>query len=427
VLARSSLTLLGRGVSKFAIVLFLVLAARLLSKQEYGIYSYVLVLAQTFGTLADPQVSIIAGRDVAAGTSTPAASYWSAIPLVSLAGLAAAVGLLVFGAIDHGPGGSLGVLAIAGGFIIFNRIAAVGLDMLRALGRFGLEATIETAGTVLLVAAASAIAALGLGVAAVLAAFLVQSVLLAVVCHLVLRHEVGPPRRVIGQQRRLLRSGLKLTAAAGATAVATRAPLIVLGSAASAVVVASFSAGLRFADAAYLLALTAGQALLPNIAALLSTDPHRAARLVRRALGLSLIAGAVLAAIIAPFGSEVMRLVFGDQYSSSGPLMSVLVLSLPLMGVFWISWFSLCAYGRERDVLPVALVGAAVSVVAGIIVIPSGGADGAARVYVGVILVLAVGTFAMLERHLRQDGRSRSRGRLPVSAQRSPVSGRGRP
>lgn len=409
VLARSSLTLIGRGISKFAILVFLVLAARLLSKHEYGIYSYVLVLANTFGTLADPQVSIIAGRDVAAGRSTPAQSYWSAIPLVVLGGVFAGVGLLVFGLIDRGPGGSVGVLAIAAGFIVFNRVQGIGLDMLRALGRFGLEATIESTATILLVLAASVIAALGLGVAAVLAAFLAQSLLVAVVCHVALRADVGPPRIVVGQRSHLLRSGVKLSVGAGATAVATRAPLIVLASAASAVAVASFSAGLRFADAAYVLALTAGQALLPNVAALLRTDPDRAARLTRRVIVLSMVAGAALAAVLAPFGSELTRAVFGAQYSSSGALMSVMILSLPFMGVFWISWFSLCAYKRESDVVGVAILAAVASVLAGILVIPGAGAKGAAWVYVGVMVLLAGGTLAMLER--ASGGRASASGR----------------
>jgi O-antigen/teichoic acid export membrane protein len=402
VLARSSLTLIGRGISKFSILLFLILAARLLTKQQYGIYSYVLVLANTFGTLADPQVSIIAGRDVAAGRFTPAVSYWSAMPLQVVAGVVAALALLAFGQIDAGPGSTFGVLAIAGGFVVFNRLAALGLDMLRALGRFGLEATIETSGTVLLVAGASVVAALGLGIEAVLAVFLVQSLLVALVCYFLLRADVGPPAWVSGHRSGLIRSGLKLTVAAGATAVATRAPLIILGSAASAVVVAGYSAGLRFADAAYLLALTAGQALLPNIAALLTTDPHRAASVARRAIAICVVAGAVITGVAAPFGSGLTRVVFGGQYASAGKLMSVMLLSLPFMGMFWVSWFAMCAYKRERDVVAVAIVAAAASVVVGVIVIPGGGAIAAAWVYVGVIVVLALGTFGMFERHARR-------------------------
>jgi O-antigen/teichoic acid export membrane protein len=405
VLARSSLTLIGRGISKFAVLIFLVLAARLLTKQQYGVYSYVLVLASTCGILADPQVSIIAGRDVAAGRSSPAESYWSAIPLVALAGLVAAAGLIAFGLIDSGPGGTIGVLGIAAVFIVFNRLVGVGLEMLRALGRFGLEAAIETTGTVLLVAAASVVAALGLGVSAVLAAFVVQSILVAAVCHLILRGEVGPPRWVGGQRSHLLRSGIKLSVAAGATALATRAPLIILGGASTAVAVAGYSAGLRFADAAYLLALTAGQSLLPSLAALLSTDSRRAVGIARQAIALSVLAGGALAALFVPFGSEITRAVFGARYASSGALMSVMSLSLPFMGMFWISWFALCAYKRERDVARVALVAVGVSVLGGVLAIPSGGAKAAAWAYVGVIAVLALGTFGMLERQVRRSGR----------------------
>ena len=403
VLARSSLTLLGRGVSKFSILIFLIVAARLLTKQQYGVYSYVLVLASTFGILADPQVSIIAGRDVAAGRCTPAVGYWSAMPIVLLAGVAAALAMLAFGLLEAGPGGTLGVLSIAGAFIVCNRLASVGLDMLRAIGRFGLEAAIETTGTVALVAAATLIAALGLGVEIVLVAFLAQSLLVAAFCWLMLRSEVGGPRWVSGQRAHLVRSGLKLSAAAGATAVATRAPLIVLGAAGSAVAVASYSAGLRFVDAAYLLALTAGQALLPNIASLLTTEPRRATRLTRQTIFLSFFAGLAIVAAVEPVASSFTRAVFGARYASSGALMSVMLLSLPFMGMFWISWFALCAYKRERDVVLVALVAAAASVLAGILVIPGHGAGAAAWVYVAVVALLAIGTFGTFERYTRRD------------------------
>ena len=68
VFAASSLTILGRVGSKLAVALFLIVAARLLTKAEYGVYSYVLVLAGTFAIMADPQVTVLAGRDVSSGT-----------------------------------------------------------------------------------------------------------------------------------------------------------------------------------------------------------------------------------------------------------------------------------------------------------------------------------------------------------------------
>ncbi|HEU0316626.1 MAG TPA: oligosaccharide flippase family protein, partial [Solirubrobacteraceae bacterium] len=397
-LLRSLITVVGRGLSKFAIVIFLILATRFLSKAEYGVYSYVLVLANTFGILADPQISLVAGREVAAGRRGARAAYWDAFPVVLAAGTAAAVGLICFGLVDPGPGLTPTELVLAGSFVVFNRLVGLGTDMLRSLGRFGLEATIETTGTILLVAVASLVAARGLGVAAVLGVFLAHGILSALACQVALRREVGAPRRPTRTWRAMFRTGISLSLAASATAVATRAPLIVLGSSASALAVASYSAGLRFADALYLLALTAGQALLPSIAALAGVDRRRALRLTRGVAGAGFALGLVLAGATAPFGRAITSTVFGAQYGSAGPIMSVLMLAVPFMSVFWIAWFSLFAYGGERDVLAVAGTGAAASLALSVAVIPAAGTLAAAWIYVGVLALLGCGCWAALER-----------------------------
>jgi len=360
------------------------------------------VLAYTFAILADAQVSVIAGRDVAAGRRSPAVAYWSALPIVLAGGMIATSAMLLFGLLDGGPGSSAPMLLAAGAFVIFNRLLGLGLDMLRAVGRFGVEASIETIGTVLLVAGATAAAATGLGVTAVLAVFAIHSLIAAFVCHLLLRREIASPDEAPGYRGSLLRSGIKLAIAAGATAIATRAPLIVLGVAASAVAVAGYSVAMRFADAVYLLALTAGQALLPSLASILSTDVRRAARLTRRAIALTTGLGAGLAAAFAPFGSDITGAVFGDTYASAGPLVSAMMSAVPFMGMFWISWFALCAHGRERDVLLVSLPCALGSLLVAVIVIPDTGPRGAAWVYAGALAVLALGTYAMFERHVRR-------------------------
>ena len=401
VIARSSLTVAGRLVSKLAIVVFLVLAARLLTKEQYGVYSYVLVLAGTFAILADPQVTVIAGRDVASGRRDVAASYWSAFPVVLATGALGACAMLAFALVAPGPGETLPVLLVAGGYVLFNRLSNLGLDMLRAVGRIGTEAAIETAGTLLLIAAATAVAAAGLGVTAVLAVFLAHALLVTLVCHLVLRAEIGRPRRVAGYVGELLRTGMKLALGAGGTAIATRAPLIVLGVTGSAAAVAGFSAGLRFADALYMLALTAGQALLPSIAAILSTDPDRAPRVARKAIALATAGGGALALAVAPFGTQITSAVFGAQYASSGPLMSAMLAAVPFMGVLWISWFALCAFHRESDVLRVAGACAPACLLAAVLVIPGAGAHGAAWVYVGAIAALAIGTYVAFEYRVR--------------------------
>ena len=82
-LARSSITLISRGFSKFAQILFLVIAARLLSVEEFACYSYLLVLAAAFTILSDTGVPLVAGRDASAGQAlSPASSSASALPIV---------------------------------------------------------------------------------------------------------------------------------------------------------------------------------------------------------------------------------------------------------------------------------------------------------------------------------------------------------
>jgi len=398
VLSRSLITLIGRAISKSAIVIFLILATRLLSKAQYGVYSYVLVLANTFGVLADPQISLVAGRDVSAGRQTAARAYWDAFPVVLAAGFAAALLLLCFGIVDRGPGITSTELVLAGGFVVLNRLVGLGTDMLRCLGRFGLEATIETTGTVLLVATAAVVASRGWGISAVLAVFVAQALIATLVCNLALRGDVGAPRRPTAAWRTMLRTGVSLWLAASATAAATRVPLIVLGSDTSAPVVASYSAALRLPDAVYLLALTAGQALLPSIAALAEHQGRRALRLIRGVVLASALVGTVLAVAVAPFGHELTQTIFGHQYSDAGRLVSVMIVASPFSAIFWVSWFSLFAYGGERDVMWIALAGAAISVAASIAVIERFGASGAAWVYVGVLAWLAVAAYARLER-----------------------------
>ena len=88
---------------------------------------------------------------------------------------------------------------------------------------------------------------------------------------------------------------------------------------------------------------------------------------------------------------------FGAAYASSAPLLTILLLSVPFMGMLWISWFGLCAYHRERDVLLVAGACAPVLVAAAAVAVPRAGATGAAWIYSAAVVALALGTYALFE------------------------------
>ena len=73
-LKRSSATVVSRGFSKFAQILFLIVAARLLTVEEFASYSYLVLLASAFTILSDTGVPLVAGRDAAGVERRPASS-----------------------------------------------------------------------------------------------------------------------------------------------------------------------------------------------------------------------------------------------------------------------------------------------------------------------------------------------------------------
>ena len=181
--------------------------------------------------------------------------------------------------------------------------------MLRGLGRFNAEAAIQAGGAVLFIAGGTAVTAAGLGVSAVLGVLCAKEALSALVTYLVLRKDLvrsTGPSPVRWQQ--LLRVGIRLSIAGMALVLVMRLPLVALGNSGTAEQVALFSAAQRFGDAAWLLATTAGVALLPGIAYLAQSDRPRARKLVRRVLVATGGASVVVAVATQPLAEPAMRL-----------------------------------------------------------------------------------------------------------------------
>jgi O-antigen/teichoic acid export membrane protein len=136
-----------------------------------------------------------------------------------------------------------------------------------------------------------------------------------------------------------------------------------------------------------------------------------------RALPVVGLIGAVLAASLVAGGGSALELIYGDGYAAAGTTVSILAVAGALGALGGLSASALYALGRERQVLLVTIIGAAVNIGADIVLIPSGGIVGAAiangigQGFVTVALMVALGrrgeiTFSSL----------RSIGRLAVSA-----------
>jgi O-antigen/teichoic acid export membrane protein len=400
-LSRSFMTVVSRGVSKFTLLGFMIVAGRLLSLEEFASYSYLVALATILTLLSETGVPLVGSRDVAAARATTREVYWSSLPVVAGVALVASAVLVGIGSAATGPGAGLPALLLTGGFVFCNRLFDFAGNLLRGIGRYGFEAGLEVTSAAFFVAGAVAAALLGLGVTGVIAMFFLKELLAAIAAHAALRADVGTPMRAQPELwRRLLSTGIHLGLATAAMMVVTRVAFFILGNTASHDEVAWYSGALRFADTAFLFATTAGVSLLPGVAYLATHHPERVRRLfLRVTLGIVAVT-AVAAAVTVPLAATVMRTVFGPNFAPAGPSAAVLLAGLPLYALFGICWYALLALDREHALLRLAAVGAVLSVGVGVALVPSGGAVGAAWSYVIAVGFMAGGSLLLLHRRL---------------------------
>ena len=394
------MTFVARAFAKFSQIIFLVVAARLLTVDEFASYSYLLVLAAAFSVVSDTGVPLVTSRDIAAGRASPGELFRAGFPVVALSALAAGMVLPVFGAIDSGPGSTFVPVALTALFVVLNRTFDYVAASLRGVGRFNAVAVIEAIGAVVLLGGGIAVTVADLGVSAVLAVFCAKELGSAVIGYLLLRGDLDRPTRApTVRWSDLLRVGIRLSIAGIALALVMRIPLAVLGNTGTTREVALFSAAQRFGDAAVLLATTCGFALLPGISLLARSEPERARRLVRRVL-LGLGATSVLiAALVLPLTEPTMRLIFGGDYADGADLLRIFLSGLPSYTVLGVCWYAIIAFDDERRLLWIGLTGFFLATVAAAVAIPEFGGEGAAWTYVGAIYAMAaISLVALLHR-----------------------------
>jgi O-antigen/teichoic acid export membrane protein len=398
-LQSSTPTLVSRALARCGQFLFLLAAARILSVDEFAVYSYIVGLFATFSMLADTGVPTVASREVAAGREPTRTVFWSGLPAIGAGALVAACALATFGLVDSGPGSAGLLLALAAVYAaantFFNYLSAI----LRGIGRFQLEAALQLGGVALAVGGGIAIIAAGGGITAVVGFFALKEVLHVAVLYLVMRREVkGPTRPLPLLLKRLFRAGVRLAVAALAFAVVTRLPQIVLGNTGSEEELAWFSAPARLADTIFGLAFVGSFALLPGLTYLQLSDHHRAVRLTGRLVGAAAVGGTVLGVASAALAPTIVRVLFGGRFEPASEPASVLLVGLPAYAVLGIAWHALIAFDRDRDVLPVGAIGVLSSIALSVLLIPSGGDVGAAWAYLLPSAAMSVTAAALLIR-----------------------------
>jgi polysaccharide transporter, PST family len=393
----TTLLLFSRALGVPLGLLNAVVLARSLGVDRLGIYAYAMGVAALFALLPNLGISTIVTRSIAREPEASIGVVRAAIRLQAL--LAGTVFFLIPAFASALPGqpvplvyvglaaGQLAIgtlswpyLAVLGGRASYDRLALVEL----------VAACSGTAGTL-------AAAALHAGIGTFLFAQLLASCLaVAVARHIARPHFPTNDGQRVGLGT-LLRRAAPLGATAAAQSLYTRLDIVMLGQIASSTALGLYSAAYKPINMAVYFGSTISGPLFP----LMAQEPHRGAPLAfqrtMRALG---IAGPAFGLACSGLAGPILRLIFGAEYLSAGPILIVLAWSAVANWLYFPLGLSLQARGRERLWLGAVAAGLALNAGGNLWAIPRWGGLGAAVATLlseGVLLLLGV---VLVWRHL---------------------------
>jgi O-antigen/teichoic acid export membrane protein len=287
-----------------------------------------------------------------------------------------------------------GSLAVVGGFAISTIATAVygaGYVALRSADSYRVEAVLEPAGRLVVLALGGYLAVSGHGLAWIawsyaLADLAVLAVVTVVVSRMGRSSAGGPPLGPVTW----------LIAAGPIGMIYWRADIWVLAALAATREVALYGAAYRLLDAALLPALVVSQ-LFP--APFARCEPGRRRALVDRWVGGAVAMMLPFAVAALAFGRPLLRLVFGEEFAGATTALRLLALAAPLTAAAFLLTTTLATLD-PRAYIGVTAVAVVINVGANLLLIPSFGASGAAAVTVASQAFLVSAQWMMVRRRL---------------------------
>lgn len=381
-------------VEKGAAFALVVLLARLLPPESYGIYSFVVAWLTIFQVLADFGLEPVLVRRLSVPGADRAGILSAGLGLRLGLALASATLAVVLAPWASGEGTAI-VPVVASGAAALLFLAQPGFRaLLRAelrLGSVFLLASITATLSLLLV---WLIAGGGGGLVEVLLGYAVAvwSGLVGAAV-LVGRRLRFRPRLDPVAWRGLLAECWPVGLNLFVLMLGLRAAAVVLMQVEGPVAVGQYASAARLAEATNLLAEGAMLVVFPLLARLHQESAERVAPLASQvARGLAVLL-CLVALVGGALASDLMSLIFGAEFAPAGPALAVLLWAAPLSAVGSLYANLVLVIGRQRVLLAVNAVVAAVLVALQVVLVPDFGILGAAA---GVCIGSATGHVLLL-------------------------------
>jgi O-antigen/teichoic acid export membrane protein len=405
-LARVRQVATGVALSKALTLLALARAARVLGPESWGLAGSATAAVAYASVLLSPGLTLWGSREIArdraALSRTLLAVNGAQCALACLAFAALAALITAFVA-DHTV---RAVVAVSASALFLQGLSAEWV--FDGLGRAHIPARLQAAASALRLAAVVALCRSPSDVilyAALLPACLAVQTAAG---YYLLWREVHSgwslPKRA--ELRRALRSATPLGLSLAVFLLAHNANTLIvqrwLGSRAAG----DYLAALRLVEMASVLPGIASTVFRQRLARLRALDAHAAHAEVRLYARLHALAGALLAAFVFSQAPLLIEWLYGEQYTGAVPLLRVFAVAILANYLACGSTHSLIALGHDRAMLRSMAVSGAVSVLAGVLLIPRWGTLGAAT---AATLIHPVGLLAAWPSYKQAVGSLRSK------------------
>ena len=327
-----------------------VVLARSLGVSGFGEYTYLVALTILLSLFAEGGFTSIVSRDVATDLDQIKRTVPTAMGLTVLFNLVACILLIGIAVIDTPTPGRLWRATLAAAYLPANGMFNVVSAVFRGRNRFDYDSAFNVI-NVLVFAALSAVALLlGWGVAGVVGAYVVRMYVVLAAATIVCARRIGVVgiALVADRARYLFKEGLPLVLSGAAAQVYVRIDIVILSLVAGTDAVAVYSVASRFADALTTAATALGFASLPLLAEMWRDDPRRAHRFARTTTRRTVMLAALALALGVAIARPLIRHLYGLPFAAGGPVLQILLITVPLYAVSQISSTLLIAAARQR-------------------------------------------------------------------------------
>ncbi len=379
--AKNSLLLFSSHlVAKIFLVLSSILLANYLGVQLFGTYSFAFALAALFAPLCDLGADAYLTRELAREQSADPRriaailSLKAALALITFLLIVAA--LQLFGYTE--PTSTIVYLAAS---IMISRVYInTSFAVFRAFQRIKYESAVIVLQRALEFLVVLLVIALGLSILQLLLLILISLGASGVVSFTLLKKKFLPHPLQWRQSDipAMLRGGLPFALTAIFVTIYFQIDSVMLSIMVGDESVGAYRSAYNLIFGLFIFSAAIVTTLYPFIARYHQTDRKLAVSVGQRAVRYSLMVGIPIALGCSLFSSEIMDLLYSDEYLNASITLSIIIWVLPMMYVTNILGHVLGAIQLQRMVVFVSIVNALFNVVLNLVLIPLYGQDGAA-------------------------------------------------